>query len=90
MKKVVMNLDDYKGTYVMHCPTEESAKLFCEFLYENGRAWKSGDSYLLKTSWENYEEDTVYFFNEGTYGRIDIAEELGYRVLEIEDFILEV
>ena len=90
MQKVVMNLEDYKGKYVMHCPTEESAKLFCDLLYEDGRVWKSRDSYAVYTNWVFYKKDTIYYFNEGMYGLIETAKELGYRVLEIEDFIQDI
>lgn len=90
MKKVVMNLEDYKGKYVMHCPTEESAKLFCEFLHKNGRRWLPSLLYTAKTYWSIYGVRTVYFFNQELYGEIIDAEMKGYKILEIEDFIQEI
>lgn len=90
MKKIVMNLDDYKGNYVMHCPTEESAKLFCEFLHKNGRRWLPSLPYTAKNYWSTYGVCTVYFFNNELYGEIIDAERNGYKILEIEDFIQEV
>lgn len=89
MKKVVMNLDDYKGDYCMHCPTEESAKLFLDFLNKNGRKWITNDSYE-ETYWETFKELTVYSFNEGGYCKLNYYKDRGYEILEIDDFIGDV
>ena len=35
-------LEDYQENYVMHCDTEEKAKIFCDFLHDAGRMWNSG------------------------------------------------
>lgn len=84
------NLNDYRGNYVMHCKTEEEAESFCRFLHQNGRRWCNGDSYLEFNSWDNYERETVYCFNEGTYCSIEYARDLNYGILEWSDFMEEV
>ena len=89
MKKIVMNLDEYKGNCAMHCTTEESAKLFCNFLNEMGRFWNDGTSYLAVSYWNNCKENTLYFFNEGLYGDYRFRDEK-CTILEIEDFIQDV
>lgn len=81
------NLNDYKGDYAMHCKTKEEAESFCRFLYQNGREWCNGDSYLEGDSWDNYERETVYCFNEGTYCSIEYARRMNYGVLEWSDFM---
>lgn len=87
MKKIVMDLDAYKGNYAMHCPTEASAWLFCGFLNENGRFCHDKTSYSVKSSWAILKENTVYFFNEGRIGTLATAEMSEYTILEIDDFI---
>ena len=82
MKKVVMNLEDYKGNYAMHCPTKESAKLFCNFLDENGREWENGRSYKEYTFWGVYK-------NEGMFNGAERDEEEELTILEIDDFIVD-
>lgn len=86
VKKVVMNLDDYKGSYAMHCPTEELAKLFCDFLDENGRKWENGENYKDETKWDLFRTDNIYLFNEGL---VDCRALSSYKILEIEDFIVD-
>ena len=86
MKKVVMDLEDYKGEYAMHCPTKESAKLFCNFLDENGRKWENGENYKDETNWDLFRTDNIYLFNEGL---VDCRALSSYKILEIEDFIVD-
>lgn len=72
----------------MHCKTEEEAKSFCRFLHKNGRRWWHGPSYLEYDFWDEYEDDTVYYFNEGVYGDAECAKgKEGYTVLEWSDFM---
>lgn len=90
MTKVVMNLEDYKGKYAMHCHDLDSANLFCDFLNENGRCWESGEKYTTYSPFVYFKDKTVYLFNKGLYGDIETAKYYGYTILEIEDFIQEV
>lgn len=80
-------LEDYKGNYCMRCKTIEEAEDFCKFLYENGRRWDSGRSYLRYNYWNDYSKGTVYYFNEATYGAIYFAESSGYKILEWSDYM---
>lgn len=84
------NLNDYKGKYAMHCKTEEEAKSFCRFLHQNGGRWCNGISYLEDDSWDNYERDTVYCFNHGTYCSVGYARRINYEILEWSDFMEDV
>lgn len=82
------NLNDYKGDCAMHCKTKEEAESFCRFLHQNGRKWRTGDSYLEYDRWYNYEGDTVYYFNEGVYCNIEYAKwKEGCTILEWSDFV---
>ena len=42
------NIDNYKGKYVMHCKTEEEAKIFCKYLHSIGRMWNNGNFIFQK------------------------------------------
>ena len=81
------NLDDYKGKYAMHCKTEEEAEIFCAFLHKNGKKWSTKDSYLKDTCWSFFKEKTCYFFNKGTYDKIQTCIVQDYVILEWEDFM---
>lgn len=82
-----INLDNYKGKYVMHCKTEEEAESFCNFLHQNNKKWSSGDSYLSFTDWSRFTDKTCYYFNVGIFGSIQNATIENYIVLEWEDFM---
>lgn len=79
------HIEQYRGKYVMHCKTEEEAQIFLEFLSSIGRTWCDGKSYLENLNY-NYEGQTAYAFNEGRYGRTDRQPELGFKVINFDDF----
>ena len=80
------NINDYTGEVCMHCSTEEEANAFLTFLDSIGRTWCNGRDYLENTRFDDYGEDTCYFFNEGTYDSVQYAEECNWTVLECCDF----
>lgn len=80
------NIDNYKGTYAMHCKTYDEAVNFCDYLHSTGRSWITGRSYYEYTNWEKYKTKTIYYFNEGSYCEIDLVNQ-GYTVLEWGDFM---
>lgn len=80
-------LKDYVGKCVMHCDTEEKAKVFCNFLRYNNLTWCTGEDYAIDNCWSNYKEKTCYEFNFGKYGKIDFyRSERDYQILEFNDF----
>lgn len=88
-----INLDDYKGKYVIHCKTEEEAKDFCRVLHEAGRKWNDGESYLECTFWDlsvlnsSFFGDTRYYqFNDGLYTTRPVFVR-DYTILEWSDFM---
>ena len=84
------NIENYKGKYVMHCKTEEEAKIFSKYLHSIGRRWANGDSYEDKNYnriYVFYDTKTCYDFNAGYYGSKSYYEKKGYTILEMEDFI---
>lgn len=81
------NLDDYKGNYCMHCKTMEEAENFCQVLNRNGKVWSSGDRYTKYTNWDVYQSQTVYYFNKGTFGDIDLVQENQVTILKWHDFM---
>lgn len=74
------NIDDYKGKYAMHCKTKEEALDFCT---------KHAPGFLHGSSccWNYYKEDTVYFFNKGTWDSLKYAKNNNYTILEWSDFM---
>lgn len=79
-------IENYSGDYVMHCSTEESAEIFTKYLHGLNRRWCNGDSYEIDTSYLRYMSNTCYNFNGGMYGDIYTYRDLGYTILEFEDF----
>ena len=82
------DIDDYPGDYAMHCATQEEAEIFCDYLHSVGRSWCSGTPYDSGTNWEEYGEDTLYFFNEGTFGSLEFGhrERENLTILEFREF----
>ena len=79
------DITKYQGKYVMHCNTREDAQTFLEFLTSLGRTWCDGQSYLENLNYK-YDGQTSYAFNEGRYGRTDRQPDLGFNVLNFDDF----
>lgn len=84
-EKPKFQLENYQGHYVMHCNTEEKAKIFCDFLHDAGKTWRDNTSYSEATYWEIYESDTVYYFNTGLFGTTQYV--IGdFIILEFDEF----
>lgn len=81
------NIDDYNGTYVMHCKTVEEDKSFREYLHSVGRKWFDGDSYLSVSRWHLLKNATCYNFNINKYDSIDYYKGKNFTILEWSDFM---
>ena len=84
--KPKFRLEDYTGIYVMHCDTKEKAEIFCIHLHENGFNWCDGDWYTANTRYSYDKEKTCYEFGCGLHGNLDEYKELGFVILEFDDF----
>ncbi|MGN0317802.1 MAG: hypothetical protein ACI4E1_07730 [Lachnospira sp.] len=83
--KPYFKFEDYPEKEVaMHCKTTEEAEYFCKFLHGAGKTWSDGSSYLEYRNFEGYKENTVYYFNKGTYGDKTCAVKV--NILEFSDF----
>lgn len=92
----IFNYENYDDHYVMHCKTEEDAKIFMRYLRNVGASWSGGDSYSENdTRWNIMREKTCYRFRKGVYDSIDFYQDdeatkdaLGYScfVLEFDEF----
>ena len=80
------DINDYKGKYVMHCKTEKEANDFCTYLDSIGKKWCSGDRYIDSNNYDYYQKNTVYYFNENLYGKIECVDD-DYTILEWENFM---
>lgn len=81
----MFNISDYRGNYVMHCNTKGKANIFCRYLDSVDRYWQSGDRYVENTYYSRYKGDTVYYFNNRTFGRLGLVDD-NFTVLEFDDF----
>ena len=85
MKKFDLRLYRTKGI-AMHCKTELQAKIFCNYLDSQGLTWITAEKYTTDNYFSTYEDKTLYFFNDGTYGKLtEEAKEEDY-ILEFDDF----
>lgn len=81
------NINNYEGKYyVMHCKTEEEAREFCNYLHSIGRKWCNDAAYTNQTYYYAHKDNTVYHFNNGTYGSLNVAIGCDYTILEFSDF----
>ena len=82
-------IEKYSGKYAMHCKTKEEAEDFCSYLHSIGRKWCDGESYLEATHFDDYKENTVYYFNEGEYSDLNYIyeQDCKYDVLEWSDYM---
>lgn len=71
----------------MHCKTKEEAEDFCRVMHEDGKTWYNDGSYLDNTCFETYFEDTVYYFNRGSYRNTGYAKKHSHTILEWSDFM---
>lgn len=55
---------------VIHCDTEEKAKLLLEYLHSIGRKWCSGKSYIEENHYSSYGDQTCYAIYLGQYGSL--------------------
>lgn len=81
------NIEAFAGDYAMHCKTEKEAIDFCTYLDKHDRCWRTADLYINNTMWDRLKENTVYYFNEGTFGDIETAKRENYTILEWSDYI---
>ena len=85
MKKFDLRLYRTEGM-AMHCKTELQAKIFCNYLDSQGLTWINAEKYSIDNYFNIYKDKTLYYFNEGTYGKLtEEAKEEDY-ILEFDDF----
>jgi len=85
MKKVT----DLRGKEVIHCSTEKEADAICKLMDEAGLKWCSGDLYLAKNEWHEYEKETCYIPCTGEFGSINFLKSNGYIIYEASEFLKE-
>lgn len=85
MKKFDLRLYRTKGM-AMHCKTEVQAKIFCNYLDSQGLTWIHSGRYTEDNCFDIYEDKTLYYFNEGTYGKLTEKVEEEDYILEFDDF----
>lgn len=85
MKKFDLRLYRTEGI-AMHCKTELQARIFCKYLDSQGLTWVNSAKYTENNYFNTYKDKTLYYFNNGTYGKLDEETEEEDYILEFEDF----
>lgn len=88
MKKPVFNANEYprNDSVCIHFTTQEQLDAFCKYMNRIGRRWCSGDRYNDLNIEDKYGDETVYYFNAGSYGSIRRAEDNGVLILDGDEF----
>lgn len=83
--KPKFNINSYKGTYVMHCETQEELFKFYDYLHSVGKKWFFGGSYKdFRPTVDGARRPICYlYFNDGTFGSYNNTI---YTVLNFKDF----
>lgn len=80
---------DKNNKIAVHCKTEEEANDFCRNMVEHGMRWHSRYSrysYIEKTEWDSYKEETCYT-NTGYFAYKNFCKEKGYKILKWSDYM---
>lgn len=85
MNKFDLRLYRTKGI-AMHCKTELQAEIFCNYLDSQGLTWIHSGRYTEDNCFDIYEDKTLYYFNEGTFGNLTEEVEGEDYILEFDDF----
>lgn len=72
---------------VIHCPTELLAKLLLKSFDKKGLKWSNEESYLKKSYWDDYEQDTCYNPDKGAYCSLKFYKSYGYQIISAEVFL---
>ena len=86
MTKDSFNINNYDGTYVMHCPTEEAAIIFLSHLDSIGKTWSNRTSYNDDNYYSKHGSKTCYRFVKGFYGSLEFYQSVGCTILEFDNF----
>lgn len=78
---------DEKNNIVVHCDTRDKAKDLLEWAHSKGKHWGSGDSYLAKNCWSEYEKETCYSLSTGYYGTRGCYD--GMVIMPYEDVLVK-
>lgn len=85
--KPKFRLEDYEGSYVMHCVEEWQAEKFCEFLHKKGKVWSTKLEYIKDSRWNTDRDQTCYAFNIGTYSTYSHYHNYtDFTILNFDDF----
>lgn len=64
------NLKILNENIIVNCRTKEQADILLNWATRNGKTWGSGGTYIDNTKWGDYEVETCYFINRGSYGNL--------------------
>lgn len=79
-----LKIDD---STVVHCPTEELANQVLRIADELGYRWNTRKKYTEYNHWDEYEDQTCYYFKCGTYCEKSNFIENNNNIISAEEFI---
>lgn len=79
-----MKITDVKENQVVHCRTEEEAERICKLMHEAGMKWKSGESYINITHYNECQSGICYNVKNGTYRDEEYFVSHGYEIIPSE------
>lgn len=74
---------------VVHCPTEELAQKVLAKADKLGYKWYCGESFLDKTYWDCFKENTVYCIYDGFVSEKEHVKRDGIKIISAEEFLAE-
>ena len=79
-----MKITDVKENQVVHCRTEEEAERICKLMHEAGMKWRSGESYINITHYNECKSGMCYNVKNGTYCDEEYFVSHGYEIIPSE------
>jgi len=83
MKKVT----DLKEREVIHCKTEQEAKVICKLMHDAGLEWCNDETYLERNHWVDFKEKTCYCPMDGSFANLSFYKEANYIIHPASHFI---
>ena len=93
-KEAIVTLTEQRALFkgkVIHCPTQKEAEQLLALANNLGFMWASGCSFIGRSHWDVYQENTCYFIDDGTYANVDFykseyPESTEYTIVSFKEF----
>lgn len=83
-----MKVTDLKTDEGIYCSTKEEREAICNLMHEAGLRWTSGHPYVGEKAF-HYAEFEVYYPANGSYGYLNYAKSMNYKIYPANLFIMK-